>query len=617
MEENVDVKSLTARFRQAGMMAGGGAGLSKLPPPILERGVHSPVDSGVNGGVRSRLSAGLNKPATGLISPSNVSKFGSSPRGVFPRPPPSYRPNPQEPVRPPFTEPDKPGPFRSPGEKLVRPMPKPQISPGGRGAQTFQTPPLPKQRSMSGEVPPLLRPLPAMGPRPNKPKRPPFVNLEPFWRNLGTPKPSALLSGRASEDGNSPTASKASGVSRIPLPPNKPRMSVQMPEQARPVSNQDLDDDQDTYDDIDALLLPPPPSPPPTQSQEGFSPSRTAGRSSLPLVFNKPSSMVEALSDHNLEDDQDTYDDIGELLPPPPPPPTQSQDSWTDQHSSQADEFDDSDESEIYEEVDQDNIPVPTDISKQTKKDIKRQKEQEKKEQREREKRQSANRKTFKLTGKETPVHIARVREDWHGGKNDLSVYQGDSVEIIRIKNNPEGKWLARTMDGICGYISTRCVDMDYEEVKRRFGSLGSPRPVSNLVYDDVESNMEGHGFDDDKFPPPPPEIGPDPRTLKKMEKEEKEFRKKFKFDGPITVLQFMTVDPNANLKKGGGKDLTVVRGETLDVIQFTNEKKALCRNPQGKYGYVPMAYLLQEDGGIYDDIDLSRDVYDNDSNMR
>ena len=44
-----------------------------------------------------------------------------------------------------------------------------------------------------------------------------------------------------------------------------------------------------------------------------------------------------------------------------------------------------------------------------------------------------------------------------------------------------------------------------------------------------------------------------------------------------------MTVDPNANLKKGGGKDLTVVRGETLDVIQFTNEKKALCRNPQGK----------------------------------
>lgn len=31
------------------------------------------------------------------------------------------------------------------------------------------------------------------------------------------------------------------------------------------------------------------------------------------------------LSASNLEDDQDTYDDIGELLPPPPPPPTQSQ----------------------------------------------------------------------------------------------------------------------------------------------------------------------------------------------------------------------------------------------------------------------------------------------------
>lgn len=44
-----------------------------------------------------------------------------------------------------------------------------------------------------------------------------------------------------------------------------------------------------------------------------------------------------------------------------------------------------------------------------------------------------------------------------------------------------------------------------------------------------------------------------------------------------------MMVDPNANIKKGSGKDLTVVQGEILDVIQQTNEKKVLCRNEQGK----------------------------------
>lgn len=54
-------------------------------------------------------------------------------------------------------------------------------------------------------------------------------------------------------------------------------------------------------------------------------------------------------------------------------------------------------------------------------------------------------------------------------------------------------------------------------------------------------------------------------------------------FEGPIKVLCCMMVDPNANIKKGSGKDLTVVQGEILDVIQQTNEKKVLCRNEQGK----------------------------------
>ncbi|XP_062412823.1 FYN-binding protein 1 isoform X3 [Sardina pilchardus] len=608
MGENVDVRALTARFRQTGMHAtGGGGGSPRLPPPLLERGARSPVDPGANGSVRPRFPVPLNKPTPGPISPSNGPRFGQAPRGVFPRPPPSHRPNHQEPFRPPIAEVDKPGSFRNPTEKLVRPMPKPQDSPGGRSPQTIHTTPLLSQRSMSAEVAPLLRPLPAVGSRPKKPKRPPFVNLEQFRRNPGTPKATARVSGRSLGDDNSPTTSRAAGVKMPPLLPNRPKTL------AMPASKQDMDDDQDTYDDIDAL---PPPPPPPTQTHEGFrpSPSRTAGISSPPLM-SKPSSMTKDLSRHDPDDEQDTYDDIDALPPPPPPPPTQSQDSWND--SGQADEWDNSDDSEIYEEVDQESIPTPTDTGKHSKKDIKRQKEQEKKEQREREKRELANRKKFKLTGNETALHIARVRQDWHGGKSgDLSVQQGESVEIIRTDSNPEGRWLARTMDGRYGYISTKCVDMDYEEVKRRFGSMARPRPDPG-VYDDVNSSMEGYGCEDDSFPPPPPEVGisPDPKLLKKMEKEEREFRKKFKFEGPIQVLRYMRVDPNANIKKASGKDLSVGRGDLLDIIQFIGDKKALCRNAQGKYGYVPMIYLLTEEGEIYDDIDHA-DVYDNDNNM-
>lgn len=54
-------------------------------------------------------------------------------------------------------------------------------------------------------------------------------------------------------------------------------------------------------------------------------------------------------------------------------------------------------------------------------------------------------------------------------------------------------------------------------------------------------------------------------------------------FEGPILVLHSMMVDPNASIKKTGGTDLAVVQGEILEVIQVTSDKKALCRNKQGK----------------------------------
>uniref|UniRef100_A0A8L0DJH3 Helically-extended SH3 domain-containing protein n=1 Tax=Oncorhynchus mykiss TaxID=8022 RepID=A0A8L0DJH3_ONCMY len=79
------------------------------------------------------------------------------------------------------------------------------------------------------------------------------------------------------------------------------------------------------------------------------------------------------------------------------------------------------------------------------------------------------------------------------------------------------------------------------------------------------------------------------------LEKDEKEFRKKFKFEGPILVLHSMMVDLNASIKKTGGTALAVVQGEILEVIQVTSDKKALCRNKQGK---------CMEGDDVYDDVD-------------
>ncbi|XP_030396326.1 PML-RARA-regulated adapter molecule 1 [Gopherus evgoodei] len=118
-----------------------------------------------------------------------------------------------------------------------------------------------------------------------------------------------------------------------------------------------------------------------------------------------------------------------------------------------------------------------------------------------------------------------------------------------------------------------------------------------------------------DRFPPPTAEgrksqiselSGKHVKNLKQCKKEEqadKEFRKKFKFEGEIRALTRMMVDPNVAEKKGGGKNLPLRRGEILDVIQLTSPERILCRNNQWKYGYVPRVVLLQLDTDIYDDV--------------
>ncbi|VTJ71645.1 PML-RARA-regulated adapter molecule 1 isoform X1 [Marmota monax] len=97
-----------------------------------------------------------------------------------------------------------------------------------------------------------------------------------------------------------------------------------------------------------------------------------------------------------------------------------------------------------------------------------------------------------------------------------------------------------------------------------------------------------------------------DPKLLKqirKAEKAEREFRKKFKFEGEIVVHTRMMIDPNAKTRRGGGKHLGIRRGEILEVIEFTSKEEMLCRDPKGKYGYVPRTALLPLETEVYDDV--------------
>lgn len=56
----------------------------------------------------------------------------------------------------------------------------------------------------------------------------------------------------------------------------------------------------------------------------------------------------------------------------------------------------------------------------------------------------------LQLTGPIDVIHQAKACCDVKGGKNELSFKQGEQIEIIRITDNPEGKWLGRTSRGSC-----------------------------------------------------------------------------------------------------------------------------------------------------------------------
>ncbi|XP_072853767.2 FYN-binding protein 2 isoform X1 [Pogona vitticeps] len=76
-----------------------------------------------------------------------------------------------------------------------------------------------------------------------------------------------------------------------------------------------------------------------------------------------------------------------------------------------------------------------------------------------------------------------------------------------------------------------------------------------------------------------------------KMTKEEKLFREKFMYDKEIKVINTAVAHCSNTLTKGK-LDLKITAGEQLEVIDVTEGNQLLCRNSEGKYGYVLLEHL-------------------------
>ncbi|KAK1883461.1 FYN-binding protein 1 [Dissostichus eleginoides] len=143
---------------------------------------------------------------------------------------------------------------------------------------------------------------------------------------------------------------------------------------------------------------------------------------------------------------------------------------------------------------------------KQREKDEKEEKkrlEAEKKQQKEREKKEQDARKKYKLVGSLDVIHQGKACVDCKGSKTDLALKHGDSLDIIRVMGNPEGKWVGRLQDGSIGYVKTTSVEIDFNTLKKH----KSEPAYDPEVYDDIDvmssdnSGMKRPGV---VLPPPP-----------------------------------------------------------------------------------------------------------------
>ncbi|NXX50905.1 FYB2 protein, partial [Tricholaema leucomelas] len=76
----------------------------------------------------------------------------------------------------------------------------------------------------------------------------------------------------------------------------------------------------------------------------------------------------------------------------------------------------------------------------------------------------------------------------------------------------------------------------------------------------------------------------------KRMEKEEKLFRETFLYEKEISVVS--TAIAECSVPSSRRVDLPITAGEQLEVIDAAEGSAVICRNSQGRYGYVLVEHL-------------------------
>ncbi|XP_063747957.1 FYN-binding protein 1 isoform X2 [Eleginops maclovinus] len=127
------------------------------------------------------------------------------------------------------------------------------------------------------------------------------------------------------------------------------------------------------------------------------------------------------------------------------------------------------------------------------KKELKEKQEREKKEQKEREKKENEMKKKFKITGQEEAMYEAKVTVATKGRKNYLTANSGDIISIIRTTNCPKGKWLARDSSNNYGYVAVDHVELDIKEMLE-LGKKAAISRRSNNNNNVVEEELTGTG---------------------------------------------------------------------------------------------------------------------------
>ncbi|MBN3318172.1 FYB1 protein, partial [Atractosteus spatula] len=307
-------------------------------------------------------------------------------------------------------------------------------------------------------------------------------------------KPSALGAQKENSDPSAPKRNPLPNIFALGSPPAKPN---------RP-PNVNLEQfKKGAVSTIDAPApglkkATPPPPPPPSSAHPSSQPALplTSHPSAAPSPPNLPPSDLKITVRHAKEqlkvypmlkrehfsfgtffgiqpDPDENYDDVGH--------PGQNQEDGSDE--------------EMYEDLEERwSSKESKELEKKREKEEKKRLEQEKKEQKEREKKEQDLKKRFKLTGPLEVIHKVKARVDCKGGKNDLMIKQGEAIDIIRITDNPEGRWLGRNKDGSYGYVKTESVEIDYDTLKRKpFGlTVSDKQPEDDgELYDDVASNEE------------------------------------------------------------------------------------------------------------------------------